>query len=156
MAINKGIDPLNEPWVNSAFNQWVLCGGCTECFNEDGTPIDPAPESCAVCATSTCTTPLDAGGQVSRWGDIPCDPGYALPPGVWESIGGSCESQAAIDCAEGCSVCLDCGANADLDPTFVCPSHCASNDPPPEGMLPCNAACVPYIGCFACHADHTD
>ena len=156
-AINKGIDPLNEPWVNSAFNQFILCGGCAECFGEDGTPIDPAPEACAVCATSTCTTPLDAGGQVSRWGDIPCDPGYALPPGVFEALGGSCDSQAAIDCAEGCSVCLDCGSNAALDPTFVCPPHCANPDLSlvPDGMKPCNAACVPYIGCFNCHDDHT-
>ena len=45
-AINQGIDPLNEPWVNSAFNQWVLCGGCAECFGEDAPPSAPAPAAC--------------------------------------------------------------------------------------------------------------
>ena len=151
--INKGIDPLNEPWVNSAFAQWLSCG---DCWNDDGTPADGAPE---VCSTSTCTTPLDAGGSVSRWGDIPCSPGYALPPGVWEAAAPhGCEEQTAIDCAVGCSVCLDCGSNSQLDPTFECPEWCATDDLTlvPEGHLPCNSACIPFIGCFACNVDHTD
>jgi hypothetical protein len=150
-AINQGMDPLNEPWVASAFAQWLSCG---DCFNEDGTPADGAPD---VCTTSTCTVPVDAGGQVSRWEDIPCSPGYALPPGVWESHpDGSCESQAAIDCAEGCSVCLDCGANAAVD-GHDCPDWCATDDLSlvPEGMLPCNSPCIAFIGCFNCAADTT-
>ena len=67
------------------------------------------------------------------------------------------EEQTAIDCAVGCSVCLDCGSNSQLDPTFECPEWCAPADLTlvPEGMLPCNSPCIAFIGCFNCAADTT-